>query len=94
MPFEGSSAWLRLRPFRRQRRALIGIAIAFLDIFAADRLNLPELDGAASIGRLLLSRARNNAVPARTMPHRRAGVAPARDIADPDRRRRSTMLTA
>ncbi|AMX98173.1 cation diffusion facilitator family transporter [Mesorhizobium ciceri] len=73
--FEGSSWWVALKEFRRQKgrqgwlqavqsskdpsvytvlfedsAALLGLIVAFAGILAAELLEMPELDGAASIG--------------------------------------------
>jgi cation diffusion facilitator family transporter len=73
--FEGSSWWVALKEFRKEKgrlgwieavqvskdpsvytvlfedsAALLGLVVAFAGILAAELLNMPELDGAASIG--------------------------------------------
>ncbi|WP_192178176.1 cation diffusion facilitator family transporter [Mesorhizobium amorphae] len=73
--FEGSSWWVALKEFRKQKgglgwlkavqlskdpsvytvlfedsAALLGLVVAFAGILAAELLDMPELDGAASIG--------------------------------------------
>lgn len=77
--FEGSSWWVALKEFRKQKgrlgwlqavqsskdpsvytvlfedsAALLGLIVAFAGILAADLLEMPQLDGAASIGIALI----------------------------------------